>query len=159
MLFLRSSSSSSDAPPSGVDFCTSSGVRNFFTLRPALVAKTIISLVLARAAVGSSSLSLASSSETISYQPFFFLGVAFLIAIPFLGALLMAFGRFVGSGGRQVGQNHSPEEGGAVIWTHCQWYHVILHMGLSQRIQFSDLSGLPQMQLFSAFLSSVSEGR
>ena len=82
------------------------------------------------------------------------------MAIPFFradrvgvrGAFFAVFGGgvvgVVDDGGRHVGQNHSPGEGGAVMWAQSQWYHDIGQSGLSQQIQFSELSGIPQVQVY-----------
>ena len=134
-----------------------SGVRDFRTLPPDFVAWIIVSLVLARTAAASASAS--SSSEATSTQPThfdlpFFLGVAFLIAIPFFLADLVVLGSFFaaafvlgGVDGRHVGQNHSPGKEAAVTRAHSQWYHFIGQLELSQQIQFSELSGRPQVQV------------
>ena len=171
------SSSSSNAPPSDFvrrfssdsscclsasttfDFLLSSGVRDFRTLLPDFVARIIVSLVLARRAAASASSS--SSSEATSTQPthfdlpFFFLGVAFLTAIPFFLADLVVMGIFfafvvvvvVDIDGLHVAQNHSPGKEAAVTRAHSQWYHLIGQLELSQQIQFSELSGRPQVQV------------
>ena len=75
----------------GFEFFPSSGNHDFRILSPDFVARIIVSMVLARVAAASASASSSSfsSSEGSSNQPgyfdrpFFFLGVAFLTAIPF----------------------------------------------------------------------------
>ena len=134
---LVPSSSSSNAPPcesvlfygflcslrlsTGFDVALSDGVRDFRTLRPDLVARIMLSLVLARTAASSRSfflpafsVSLSSSSEATSTQSNHFdlpfsLGVTFLMAIPFFfadrdGVLGAFFAGVVGGvdGGRHV---------------------------------------------------------
>ena len=149
----------------GFDFLPSSGVCDFLALPPDFVARTIISWVLERTAAASAVLSTllpplcSCSSSSSDAQPNhfdlpFFLGVAFLTAIPFfLADLGVPAGLFFGGvvvvvvDGRHVGQNHSPGKGAAVIRTHSQWYHVIGQSGSSQQIQFSELSGSPQVQV------------
>ena len=52
-----------------------------------------------------------------------------------------------GDDGWHVAQSHSRGKEVLVIPAQSQWYHFMGQSGLSQRIQFSELSGLPQMQV------------
>ena len=147
---------------------SSSGVCDFRILLLGFTARFMLFMILARAAATSASLTLSSSfssSEGTSNQPGcfdrpFFLGVAFLTAIPFLitdfavpeGTFFVLFGDVGvdeddGEDGWHVAQSHSLGREIAVIWAQSQWYHPMAQSGLSQRIQFSELSGLPQMQM------------